>query len=276
MSTAGAQAFKAFEAEGWSAQAGSYGGLVGAITSRLAGSLLDAAGVRSGWRVLDVATGPGYVAERAAARGARVVGTDLAEGMLELARQRLAGVELLRADAEQLPFDDASFDAVIGGFVINHLPDPQRALAEAARVLMSGGRVTFSVWNRPERMRVMGVVTEAIEAAGVDRGDAVPAGGPDPYRFAEDSEFAWLLEGVGLVGVTVETVELTHRVAGTEELLQGILGSSVRTAALLRAQGAAARRATMAALERMVAPYRGSGGALELPVAAKLASGAKR
>jgi SAM-dependent methyltransferase len=276
MSVEEAAAFKAFEAEGWTAQAGTYGGLIGAITGRLAESLLDAAGVRSDWRVLDVATGPGYVAERAAARGARVVGIDLAEGMLELARQRLTGVELLRADAEDLPFDDASFDAVTGGFVINHLPDPQRALAEATRVLLSGGRLAFSVWDHPERMRVTGVVAEAIEAAGLNRGDAVPAGGPDPYRFADEGEFEALLEGVGLVGVAVKPVELMHRVAGTEDLLQGLLGSTVRTAAVLRAQDAVARCRTMAALERLVEPYRGSGGALDLPVAAKFASGAKR
>jgi SAM-dependent methyltransferase len=276
MSAGEAEAFKVFEAEGWSTQAGTYGGLTGAITSRLAGSLLDAAGVRPDWRVLDVATGPGYVAERAAARGARVVGIDLAEGMLELARQRVGGVELLRADAEELPFDDASFDAVVGGFVINHLPRPQRALAEASRVLVPGGRVAFSVWDRPERMRVFGVVTEAIEAAGVDRDGALPAGGPDPYRFADEGEFQALLEAAEAVEVAVRTVELTHRVAGTEELLRGLLGSSVRTATLLRAQGAVVRRRITAALERLVEPYRASDGALELPVAAKLASGEKR
>ncbi len=276
MSAEGAEVFKAFEAEGWSVQARTYGGLVGAITSRIAGPLLDAAGVRSDWRVLDVATGPGYVAEHAAARGARVVGVDLAEGMLELACQRLQGVELLRADAEELPFDDGCFDAVVGGFVINHLPDPRRALAEAARVLVSGGRVAFSVWDSPERMRVIGVVMEAVEAADANRRSVVPGGGPDPYRFAEDGEFEALLESVGLVGVAVKTVELTHRVAGTEDLLQGFLGSSVRTAACLRAQDAGARRSTMSALERAVEPYRGSDGKLELPVSAKLASGAKR
>ena len=62
----------------------------------------------------------------------------------------------------------------LGGFVINHLPHPQRALAEAVRVLVSGGQVAFSVWDRPERMRVIGVVKEAIETAGVDR-DAPPS-----------------------------------------------------------------------------------------------------
>jgi SAM-dependent methyltransferase len=275
MSEGEAEAFKVFEAEGWSAQAGTYDCLTGAITSRLAESLLDAADVRPHWRVLDVATGPGYVAGRAAARGARVVGVDLAEGMLEVAQQRVTGIELRRADAEELPFDDASFDAVLGGFVINHLPHPQLALAEAERVLVSGGQVAFSVWDRPERMRVIGVVKEAIETADVDRGDALPLGGPDPYRFADEGEFRALLEGADFVGVAVETVELTHRVAGTEELLCGLLGSSVRTAARLRAQGAAARRRTRAALERTVEPYRTSDGALELPVAAKLASGGK-
>jgi SAM-dependent methyltransferase len=276
MSVGRAEGFKAFEAEGWSAQAGTYGGLTGAITSRLAESLLDAGRVRSDCRVLDVATGPGYVAERAAARGARVVGIDIAEGMLELARRRVSGVELLCADAEQLPFDHSSFDSVLGGFVVNHLPDPPRALAEAARVLVSGGQVAFSVWDRPERMRVIGVVTEAIEIAGVDHRDAVSSGGPDPYRFADEREFRALLEGAGLVAVAVATVELSHPVAGTDELVRGLLGSTVRTAALLRAQDSVTMRRILAALERTVEPYRRPDGALELPVAVKLAVGRKR
>jgi SAM-dependent methyltransferase len=271
-----AEAFKAFEGEGWSVQAESYGGLIGAITRRLAEPLLDAAGVGPGQRVLDVATGPGYVAECAAARGARPVGLDLAEGMLELARRRLSGVEFVLGDAERLPFGDGCFDAVVGGFVINHLPRPQLALLEAVRVLAPGGVVAFSAWDRPERMRVIGVVTDAIKAAGVDGDRAVQAGGPDPYRFADEGEFSALLEGVGLGGVSVATVELTHRVARTEELWRGFLGSSVRTAALIGAQSARTRRRIRGALEQGVRLYQGSDGALELPVAAKLGAGRKR
>ena len=66
----GLEGFKAFEAGGWSRRAGTYGDLLGGMTARLAVALLDAAGVRHDTRVLDVATGPGYVAERAAARSA--------------------------------------------------------------------------------------------------------------------------------------------------------------------------------------------------------------
>jgi ubiquinone/menaquinone biosynthesis C-methylase UbiE len=271
-----AEAFKAFEGEGWSVQAESYGGLIGAITRRLADPLLDAAGVGPGQRVLDVATGPGYVAERAAARGARPVGLDLAQGMLELARRRVGGIEFVRGDAEQLPFGDGCFDAVVGGLVINHLPRPQNAVLEAARVLAPGGAVAFSAWDRPERMRVIGVMTEAIKAASVDGDRAVQAGGPDPYRFADEGEFSALLEEVGLGEVSVATVELTHRVAGTEELWRGFLGSSVRTAALIGAQSARTRRRIRGALDEAVRVYRGSDGALELPVAAKLGSGRKR
>lgn len=267
------EAFKDFESVGWSAQADTYGDLIGAITTRLAEPLLDAAGVRDGQRVLDVATGPGYVAERAQARGALPVGIDLAEGMLETARQRHPELRFVRADAEQLPFGDDSFDAVVGGFVVNHLPSPDRAVAEAARIICSGGRVAFSVWDRPERMRVIGVVSDAIEAAGVEREAPIPSGGPDPYRFAGESEFRTLLRDAGLAEVTVETIDLTHRVSDAVALWHGLLGSSVRSAALIRAQPEDVRRRIRSELDRIVEPCRQPDGTLELPVAVKIGAG---
>jgi len=267
------EAFKDFESVGWSAQANTYGDLIGAITTGLAEPLLDAAGVHDGQRVLDVATGPGYVAGRAHARGALPVGIDLAEGMLEAARRRHPNLRFVRGDAEQLPFEDGSFEAVVGGFVLNHLPSPDRAVAEAARVVCSGGCVAFSVWDRPERMRVIGVVGEAIEAARVEREAPIPSGGPDPYRFADDSEFGALLDDAGLTEVSVETIDLIHRVADAEELWRGLLGSSVRSAALIRAQPEEVRRLIRAELEPVVESYRQADGALELPVAAKIGAG---
>jgi SAM-dependent methyltransferase len=267
------EAFKAFESVGWGAQADTYRELIGAITTRLTEPLLDAAGVRDGQRVLDVATGPGYVAERARSCGALPVGIDIAEGMLEAARRAHPDLRFVRADAEQLPFEDGSFEAVVGGFVVNHLPRPDRAVAEAARVLCAGGAVAFSVWDRPERMRVIGVVSDAIEAVRVEHEGPIPSGGPDPYRFADDSEFEALLRDAGLSEVTVETIDLTHRVADAGELWRGLLGSSVRSAALIHAQPEEVRRRIRAELERIVEPYRQSDGELELPVAAKVCAG---
>jgi SAM-dependent methyltransferase len=186
------EAFKAFEADGWSARAQTYDGLTGAITARLVEPLLDAAGVR-GDAVLDVATGPGRVAERAATRAAMPVGVDLAEGMLELARRRNPEIEFVRADAEQLPFEDETFEAAVGGFVLNHLPRPERAVAKAARVVCAGGGVAFSVWDRPERMRVIGVLRDTIAAAGAEHDAQMPEGAPNPYRLADDTGFGRLL-----------------------------------------------------------------------------------
>src|SRR4051794_14181881 len=108
-----ADAFNAFEAAGWEHQVSGYEDFFGPITTRLVGPLLDAAEVDRGARVLDVASGPGYVAAAAAERGAFVIGVDIAEGMLSLARRRHPQLDFRFGDAEALPFDDGSLDAVV-------------------------------------------------------------------------------------------------------------------------------------------------------------------
>ena len=276
MSEEDAARFKAFEAEGWTAQAGTYGELSGLVTRRFAEPLLDAAGVRHGHRVLDVASGPGYVAELAAARGANPAGIDISEGMVALARRSHPELEFVVGDAEDLPFEEGSFDAVVGNFVINHLPTPELGVAEAVRVVTGGGGVAFSVWQKPERMLIMGLIGEAIEAAGVqedERAAGIPAG-PDGYRFADPAEFERLLEDAGLEEVAVEPVELVQRIADSGELWRGFMGGSVRGSAIVRAQPEATQARIREALEEVVKPYRGAGG-LEVPVAARIGSGRK-
>ena len=85
------------------------------------------------------------------------LGLDAAVGMVAAARARYPEIEFRQGDAERLPFADASFDAVVAGFVVNHLPCPERALVEFARVLRPDGRVAVTVWDRPERMRLLGI-----------------------------------------------------------------------------------------------------------------------
>jgi SAM-dependent methyltransferase len=267
-----AAAFKAFEAEGWTRKAQTYDRLTGRATARLVVPLLEAAGVQSGTRVLDVACGPGHLAAAAAAMGATPVGLDAAEGMVAVARAGYAEIEFLRGDAERLPFGDASFDAVVAGFVVNHLPCPERALAEFARVVRPGGRVAVTVWDQPGRMRLLGVLGEAVEATEGVCDPGLPSGGPDPFRFADDAALAALLSGAGLAGAEVRSIAFEQEVADTDELWEGMLAGSVRTAALIERQSEPVRRRIRAALERAVAPYR-SATAIVLPVSAKLGSG---
>ena len=271
----GGEEFKRVQAEGWSDRAGTYGDLLGAITARVAEPLLDAAGVHSGMRVLDVATGPGYAAERAATRGAEVVGIDIAEGMLELARRRQPQLEFRRGDAEELPFEDGSFDVVVGGFIISHLPDPERAVAEAVRVLRPHGSVAFSLWDRPERNRMNGVFSDAIADSGVDGVAAEPVDGPDSYRFSDDAAFEALLAEAGLLQVEVETIALTLTAPDADAVWNGLLGSTVRMRNIYDAQPAAAQATIREAFDHRVEAHRHPNG-IELPAVAKLASGRLR
>jgi SAM-dependent methyltransferase len=268
----GAEEFKAFEAAGWSRRANTYGRVTGAITARFVGPLLDAARVGAGMRVLDVATGPGQVAAAAAARGAEPVGVDIAEGMLAVARRDHPQLDFRLGDAEALPFADSSFDAVIGAFVLNHLPRPEVSAAELARVLGSGGRLALSVWDVPERTAFIGLVRDAVARAGAPP-SARPPGGPDPFRFAVDAQLRALLERAGLEEVAVETVALRHRVQGDAmELWDGLLAGSVRSAAAVEALSPTARERARAAFAELAEPHRVAGGH-ELPAVAKVGSG---
>ncbi len=114
-------------------------------------ALLERLSVRPGERVLDVATGTGEVALRAARLGARVSGLDLAPALLEQAgakaeRESLA-VEWIEGNAEALPYDDGSFDAVSSCFGVIFAPDAERAARELGRVCRSGGRLGLTTWQ---------------------------------------------------------------------------------------------------------------------------------
>jgi ubiquinone/menaquinone biosynthesis C-methylase UbiE len=105
---------------------------------------------RSGERGLDVATGTGWAARRVAARGATVTGVDLGVDLIEAAKAAAAEARLTIdfrvGDAEKLPFEDQSFDAVISTCGVMFVRDPQAAAAELARVCRKGGRLGLTTW----------------------------------------------------------------------------------------------------------------------------------
>jgi ubiquinone/menaquinone biosynthesis C-methylase UbiE len=244
--------FKSFEAEGWSANAGGYDRLTGRITIQVTEALLDAAAVAAGAELLDVGCGPGHLCAAAARRGARVTGVDLAEGMVALARRTYPGLRFREADAEALPFPDGAFDAVVGAFVVNHLPEPEDGVAELARVLRPGGRIVLAMWDAPERVALFGLFEEAMRRAGVHAGAAMPAG-PPAHRFADPGELRGLLETAGLDEVALRTLEVRAAVDDAGELWDGVLTGSVRTAAQLRALAGDERARVRAELERLLA-----------------------
>lgn len=113
--------------------------------------LVRAADVHSGERVLDVAAGTGNTALAAARRGGAVTATDIVPGMLDTASRRAAveGLELATrvADAQDLPFEDGSFDVVLSSFGAMYAPDQQRTADELLRVCRPGGRIGMANWT---------------------------------------------------------------------------------------------------------------------------------
>jgi SAM-dependent methyltransferase len=145
---------------------------------------------REGERWLDVATGTGEIAVRAAAGGAKVTGLDLAPDLIERARSRVADagveVELVVGDAEALPFDDASFDTVTSTFGAMFAPDHEAVAAELARVCTPGGRLGLLTWHPTEGVAAFFKVMAAYQPA-------PPPGVGSPFAWGDQNHVTELL-----------------------------------------------------------------------------------
>ena len=265
-------AFHDFEQAGWQRAAADYPGTFGTLTAQTIVPLLDAAAVRSGMRVLDVATGPGYVAGAAAARGARVIGLDFSRAMIEEAKRQHPEIVVREGDAESLPFDEGSFDAVVMNFGLLHLARPDVAIAEAYRVLRPGGRYAFTVWDTPERSVGFGTVMRAIETYGTfDVG--LPAG-PPFFRFSDPDECRRTLRHIGFVDPDVQPLPLVWTLPSADGLFDAMSRGGVRTTAVLRAQTPEALVLIRQALRTAMLAY-AHGDTFAVPMPAVLASATK-
>ena len=128
--------------------------------------MADAARIGAGQRVLDVACGTGVlaraVADRVGPRGA-VVGLDVNEGMLAVARRKAPAIEWRQGAAEDLPFADASFDAVVSQFGLMFFQDRARAIRQMIRVLRPGGRLAVAVWDSLDKTPAYAVFVSMLE-----------------------------------------------------------------------------------------------------------------
>ena len=180
---------------------------VPALFEEWAARVLDAAAVKEGHRVLDVACGTGVLARAARTRvgtAGRVVGVDPNVGMLTVAERLAEGIEWREGVAEELPADEGAFDRVVSQFGMMFFRDRVKALREMARVLVPGGRLAVAVWDELEESPAYAAEVELLdEMAGPAAADALRA----PFVLGDAAklretfvEAGWEVDVVTIVG----------------------------------------------------------------------------
>lgn len=211
-------------------------------------------------RLLEIAAGTGRVTRVLAetmAPDARIVATDLNAPMLDYGRQVVSSpkVSWREADAQALPFQDASFDAAVIQFGVMFFPDKRLALREARRVLRNGGRLAFTVWDRLETNDLSWVTQGALT-------ELFPDDPPSflrrvPFGFNDHDEFRRLLSEAGFGGVTINTLRLRTPISSVRDAVSGLcLGSPLR--AEIEAHGEGALNQAVEAVSGAVARRFGS------------------
>ncbi len=214
------------------------------------------------FRVLDVASGTGGLAAAAAQRAvSEVVGVDFSESMVSAAQpvadEHRGIVSFALGNAEKLSAADASFDAVVIGFGLLHLPQPELAIAEAFRVLKPGGKLAFSVWESPEHTATgFSLMLDAIAAHGNPDVDLGGGAAPLPFfHFADQKNAAAALAAAGFDAdsVTFERVPCTVALESEADLYSMFASATARTRATLEGQSEAQRQAISSAVAEQIA-----------------------
>ena len=230
-------------------------------------------------QVLDIASGtgePGLSIARLAPKG-RVVLTDLVPEMLDIAvrraeAQRIANIETKVCSADDLPFEDATFDGVSVRFGYMFFPDMAKATAEFARVLRPGGRMCSSVWVRPEQNEWTSIAMQAIATETV-------VAAPDPdrphmFRCAAPGSVSALYEGAGLGDIVEWDVDVELVTRSPEEYWEMISEHvSLAVAALQQVDESAKQRIRATAIAKVSAFEKD--GAVRVPGVARCIAGTK-
>lgn len=176
----------------WSSGGADYDQISSGIADSIAHCVLRL-GPEPGEHILDLATGSGMTSRQVAKRGAKVIGADIASGLLAAARERAQAeglaIEYQLGDAEALPFADGEFDAVISTCGIMFASRPEAAAAELARVTRQGGRIALTTWLSDSNLFQMFQVMKPYMAAP----PSPPP--PSPFEWGRTERIRELLEG---------------------------------------------------------------------------------
>jgi len=182
---------------------------VGTTLQIVGENLCEAMDLRAGQKVLDVAAGNGNASLAAARRWCDVVSTDYVTALLDRARERAnaerIAIAFQEADAEALPFDDASFDVVVSTFGVMFAPDHAKSASEMLRVCRRGGRIGLANWT-PE-----GFIGQLFKTLG--KHVPPPAGVQSPLLWGSEAHLQALLGDGATLAITKKSFNLRYRSA---------------------------------------------------------------
>jgi len=213
---------------------------VGRYNAELARSLIDFAGVRSGQRVLDVGCGPGALSrELATVVGAsNVAAVDPSPSFAAAARERLPGVDVRVAAAEELPFHSDTFDHGLAQLVVNFMADAHKGVSEMARVTRSGGRISVATWDYAHGMTFLRKFWDAAIATDPHGADVDEA---KTMRYCNPDALRELFESVGLRNVQTGDATPSGKYESFEDLWAPLLGGIGPSGAYVRSLNDAQR-----------------------------------
>lgn len=235
--------------------------------------VLDAARIRPGQRVLDVACGTGVLARGGAQRIGRngsIVGIDPSPGMLAVAEQLDPAVDWREAAAEALPFPDASFDAVVSQFGMMFFRNRPAAIAEMLRVLKPGGSLAVAVWDTLENSPAYAVEVALLErVAGRAAADALRA----PFVLGHRRELAALFEKAGASSPKIGTRTGTARFPSIRVMVEADLRGWLPVMGVALSEQQIAQ--ILSEAESELAPFVGQGGQVVFDSPAHIVTGGK-
>jgi ubiquinone/menaquinone biosynthesis C-methylase UbiE len=196
---------------------------VPALFEQWAARVVDAARIRAGDRVLDVACGTGILAREAASRvgpQGYVAGLDPNPGMLSVAERLAPAIQWREGSAEALPYEDESIDAVISQFGLMFFTDRIEALREMVRVLAPNGRIAVAVWESLENSQAYPIAVALLEQiAGSRAADALRA----PFALGDRTVLTKLFQDAGMDSVQIATHRGTARFPSVRTMVEADL-----------------------------------------------------